>query len=427
MVYANRTCRYSGPKSIRNRISILLRNQFNFQDSDRKPEDADLEAAPAKGQYKMGWLQGVLMRCLLNIWGVMLFLRLTWVVGQAGVGQGLFLILTTTVVTSITALSMSAISTNGVIKGGGTYFMISRSLGPEFGGAIGLIFSLANAVACAMYVVGFCESLAPLAGVIVDGGIQDVRIIGSITILVLLGIVCIGMEWEAKAQFGLLIILVAAIFDFLIGTFIGPKSDEELAKGFLGYNMTLLKENFLPDYRTEGKEGEGVEHNFFSVFSIFFPAATGILAGANISGDLKDPQKAIPKGTLLAIAITTVSYLGMAVLAGATVARDATGLVGDTVNGSMAFLDCGAGNCNFGLLHSSQVVELVSAWGPLIYAGCFAATLSSALASLVSAPKVFQALCKDKLYPKIDWFARGYGKNNEPVRGYILTFFIAIG
>lgn len=115
----------------------------------------------------------------------------------------------------------------------------------------------------------------------------------------------------------------------------------------------------------------------------------------------------------------------MAILAGATVVREATGDVADVVNGTLAFLECN-GNCKFGLLNSSQVVELVSAFGPLIYAGCFAATLSSALASLVSAPKVFQALCKDKLYPKIEWFARGYGKNNEPVRGYILTFFIAI-
>lgn len=366
------------------------------------------------------------MRCLLNIWGVMLFLRLTWVVGQAGVGQGLFLILTTTVVTTITALSMSAISTNGVIKGGGTYFMISRSLGPEFGGSIGLIFSLANAVACAMYVVGFCESMGDLlksfGTKIIDGGTQDVRVIGCITLLILLCVVVIGMEWEAKAQFGLLIILLVAIVDFVIGTFIGPKSDLEVAKGFVGYNMTLLKTNFLPDYREE----QGEKHNFFSVFSIFFPAATGILAGANISGDLKDPQKSIPKGTLLAVAITTASYVIMAVLAGSTVVREATGDVMDMVNGSLAFLDCANKDCKFGLLHNSQVVELVSAFGPLIYAGCFAATLSSALASLVSAPKVFQALCKDKLYPKLEWFARGYGKNNEPVRGYILTFFIAI-
>lgn len=154
------------------------------------------------GVIKFGWIQGVLVRCLLNIWGVMLFLRLSWVVGQAGIIEAIILIMTTTAVTGITALSMSAISTNGVIKGGGTYYMISRSLGPEFGGSIGLIFSLANAVACAMYVVGFCESMNDLLhsfGVkIVDNGVQDIRIIGSITIVILTIIVVVGMEWEAK-------------------------------------------------------------------------------------------------------------------------------------------------------------------------------------------------------------------------------------
>ncbi|KAH8296601.1 hypothetical protein KR054_008494 [Drosophila jambulina] len=386
----------------------------------------DPESGIMNGILKFGWIKGVLIRCLLNIWGVMLFLRLSWVVGQAGVIEGFVLILTTTAVTTITALSMSAISTNGVIKGGGTYYMISRSLGPEFGGSIGLIFSLANAVACAMYVVGFCESMLAMMTAfdwsIVDGGVQDVRIIGCVTILLLLIIVVVGMEWEAKAQIGLLIILLVAIADFVIGSFIGPKSDVELAKGFLGYNATLFKSNLFADYRPE--KG-GIQHDFFSVFAIFFPAATGILAGANISGDLKDPQKSIPKGTILAIIITTGTYLIMVLQCGATVARDATGNLTDIVNGSYAFLDCQPGECAFGLQNSFQVIELVSGFGPLIYAGCFAATLSSALASLVSAPKVFQALCKDELYPKIVWFAKGYGKNNEPVRGYVLTFIIA--
>lgn len=223
----------------------------------------------------------------------------------------------------------------------------------------------------------------------------------------------------------MLIILLAAIGDFLIGTVIGPKSDLEKAKGFLGYNMTLLQTNFFSDYRYDKSTDK--EHDFFSVFSIFFPAATGILAGANISGDLEDPQKSIPKGTLLAILLTTFSYLGIAVMAGSVVARDATGNV--TQLDDWSFLtNCGNGtNCAYGLQNSFQVIELVSAFGPLIYAGCFAATLSSALASLVSAPKVFQALCKDELYPKIQWFAKGFGKNNEPVRGYVLTFIIATG
>ncbi|CAO1378480.1 unnamed protein product [Diamesa hyperborea] len=405
-----------------------LHNATIMNKAQTLPSNSDPEALTS-GFLKFGWIKGVLMRCLLNIWGVMLFLRLSWVVGQAGIYQALILICTTTVVTTITALSMSAISTNGVIKGGGTYYMISRSLGPEFGGSIGLIFSLANAVACAMYVVGFCESMQSLLisfGVeIIDGGVQDVRIIGSITIVILLLIVVIGMEWEAKAQVVLLIILLVAIGDFILGTIIGPKSDLEMAKGFLGYNMTLLKTNFFPDYRND--KASGSTHDFFSVFSIFFPAATGILAGANISGDLADPQKSIPKGTLLAIFITTLSYLGMAVMAGAVMSRDATGDITGIANGTWDFLNCTGVICEYGLQNSFQVIELVSAWGPIIYAGCFAATLSSALASLVSAPKVFQALCKDELYPKIKWFAKGFGKNNEPVRGYVLTFFIAIG
>ncbi|XP_026741334.1 bumetanide-sensitive sodium-(potassium)-chloride cotransporter [Trichoplusia ni] len=377
----------------------------------------------ATTNIKFGWIKGVLMRCLLNIWGVMLFLRLSWVVGQAGVAQSMLLILTTSVVTTITALSMSAISTNGVIKGGGTYYMISRSLGPEFGGSIGLIFSMANAVACAMYVVGFGESLItliPESAYMVDKG-WDQAIYGCITIVLLTGIVMVGMEWEAKAQIVLLVILLAAIADFCVGSIMGPKSDIEMAQGFVGYNLTVLKSNIGPDYRLF----EGVEHNFFSVFAIFFPAATGILAGANISGDLKDPQKSIPKGTLLAILLTTISYLVIAVIAGFTVLRDASGDVADVAGWGMA--DCVAnGTCQYGLQNSNDVIRLVSAFGPLIYGGCFAATLSSALASLVSAPKVFQALCQDKLYPYLEFFAKGYGANNEPVRGYVLTFVIAV-
>jgi solute carrier family 12 sodium/potassium/chloride transporter 2 len=380
--------------------------------------------ADSEGVVKFGWIKGVLVRCLLNIWGVMLFLRLSWVVGQAGIGQGVILVLGTSLVTTITALSMSAISTNGVIKGGGTYYMISRSLGPEFGGSIGLIFSLANAVACAMYVVGFCESLLDLLTTydlqIVDGGVNDMRIMGCITVLILLCIVVVGMEWEAKTQLGLLAILLVAIADYVIGTFIGPQNDEAKAKGFVGYDSKVFADNFFPDYRYS----EGVNHGFFSVYSVFFPAATGILAGANISGDLKDPQGAIPKGTLLSILLTTISYVGMAILAGAVVVRDASGNVTELVNGT--FTNCTNRECNWGLHNSFQVMELVSAFGPLIYAGCFAATLSSALASLVSAPKIFQALCKDRLYPYITWFGKGFGKNNEPVRGYVLCFVISV-
>ena len=192
--------------------------------------------------------------------------------------------------------------------------------------------------------------------------------------------------------------------------------------------MELLTTNFFSDYRAFN----GFEQNFFSVFSIFFPAATGILAGANISGDLKDPSTAIPRGTLLAIAITSSSYVIFAIVAGASVLRDATGISADYVNGTVSeFMvlcptDDEHPHCHWGLHNSYQVMTLVSAFGPLNYAGCFAATLSSALACFVSAPKVFQALCRDRLFPYLHVFAKGYGKNQEPLRAYALTFAIAL-
>ncbi|XP_076339954.1 solute carrier family 12 member 2-like isoform X4 [Tachypleus tridentatus] len=384
--------------------------------------DSD-EVVPSEA-VKLGWIKGVLVRCLLNIWGVMLFIRLSWVVGQAGIGLSIVVILLATVVTTLTTLSMSAICTNGEVRGGGTYYMISRSLGPEFGGAIGLIFSLANAVAVAMYVVGFGESLRDLLAIndlqIIDSQINDIRIIGIITVIFLLGIAIIGTEWESKAQIILLFILLIAMLDFLIGCLI-PPSVYQQAKGYIGWSGELAKENFVPEFRGE---------TFFSVFAVFFPAATGILAGANISGDLADPQRAIPKGTFLGIVISSAIYLLFAVICGCVSKRDSNGIVALAENGTLSLItNCSlaeGGKCEYGSMNFFQVMELISAFGPLIYAGIFAATLSSALASLVSAPKVFQALCKDNIFPKIEYFAKGYGKSGEPRRGYILAFAIAL-
>lgn len=401
-------------------LSLLPDQKQSLEKSVRNA--ADEVAIKGKGAVKLGWIQGVFVRCLLNIWGVILFLRLSWVVGQAGIGLGCGIVLLASVVTMLTTLSMSAICTNGEVRGGGTYYMISRSLGPEFGGSIGLIFSLANAVAIALYVVGFSESVRDLlkqqGTFIIDGGLNDVRIVSGVTVIFILGIAIIGTEWESKAQMVLLVILLVAMVDFIVGTMI-PPSLVEMGKGYVGWSTSLALENFGPDFR----EGE----NFFTVFAVYFPAATGILAGANISGDLADPQTAIPKGTYLAIIVTTISYMFFAAMAGSVTLREATGI--PPINGTMEDIrNCTiTGGCEYGLLYDSQVMELVSAFGPLVYAGIFAATLSSALASLVSAPKVFQALCKDRIFPHIHIFAKGYGKSNEPRRGYLLACAIALG
>ncbi|KAG7482759.1 solute carrier family 12 member 1 [Solea senegalensis] len=418
-------------------VPDTVQDDKDDDESDGSPYD-DVESAdpPEKmqGGVKFGWIRGVLVRCMLNIWGVMLFIRLSWVFGQAGWGLGIVVIALSCVVTTITGLSMSAICTNGVVRGGGAYYMISRSLGPEFGGSIGLIFAFANAVAVAMYVVGFAETVVDLLkennAIMVDP-INDIRIVGCITVVLLLGISVAGMEWEAKAQLVLLVILLIAIVNVFVGTFI-PATPTKKSQGFFNYNSKIFLENFTPAFR----ENE----SFFSVFSIFFPAATGILAGANISGDLRDAQKAIPKGTLLAILITGITYLGVGLCVSATVVRDATGNTTDLINpgtvcnGSAAvacelgydFSSCAVEKCKFGLMNNFQVMTMVSGFGPLIIAGTFSATLSSALASLVSAPKVFQALCKDNIYKILYFFAKGHGKNDEPIRGYVLTFIISV-
>jgi len=405
-------------------------------DEDEQPEGT--------GALKFGWFEGVYMRCLLNIWGVMLFLRLTWVVGQAGIFEGIGVLVLSNVVTTITTISMSAVSTNGQIKAGGIYYMISRSLGPEFGGAIGLMFTVANSVAVSMYIIGFCESLVDMLyqyvagfdGFISTNRVHDVRLIGSVTLVVILALAIVGMEWVTRVQKVLMLLLVFAQIDFIVGTFLTPTA-EQYAKGFVGWDSKVASENLWSDYRP-GKDG--TTQTFFTVFSVFFPAVTGIVAGANLSGDLKDPAYSIPKGTLAAIGTTFVTYFIYLIMVGCVAVRFASGVVEEVgfglpganetyyelLNVTQPFNDCTDRFCDYGTAINQQMMELISAWGPLIYAGCFAATLSSAITSLEGAPRVLQALAKDKLYPYIETFSVGWGKNNDPIRGYIMVFGISL-
>ncbi|XP_006863610.1 PREDICTED: solute carrier family 12 member 3 isoform X2 [Chrysochloris asiatica] len=398
-------------------------------------DEAGANAKKELGEpVRFGWVKGVMIRCMLNIWGVILYLRLPWITAQAGIVLTWIIILLSVMVTSITGLSISAISTNGKVKSGGTYFLISRSLGPELGGSIGLIFAFANAVAVAMHTVGFAETVRDLlleyGSPIVDPT-NDIRIIGVVTVTILLGISLAGMEWESKAQVLFFLIIMISFANYLVGTLI-PPSEDKASKGFFSYRGDIFVQNLVPDWR-------GVDGSFFGMFSIFFPSATGILAGANISGDLKDPEVAIPKGTLMAIFWTTISYLAISATIGSCMVRDASGGLNDTVTpgaGACEGLACGYGwnftecsqqhSCRYGLINYYQTMSMVSGFAPLITAGIFGATLSSALACLVSAAKVFQCLCEDQLYPLIDFFGKGYGKNKEPIRSYLLAYAIAV-
>uniref|UniRef100_A0A3P8SMV8 Solute carrier family 12 member 3 n=1 Tax=Amphiprion percula TaxID=161767 RepID=A0A3P8SMV8_AMPPE len=376
-------------------------------------DDEEETTEPPPEPTRFGWVQGVMIRCMLNIWGVILYLRLPWITAQAGVGLTWVIILLSSCITGITGLSTSAIATNGKVKGGGTYFLISRSLGPELGGSIGLIFAFANAVAVAMHTVGFAETVTDLMsehGAVMVDRINNIRIIGIVTVTCLLGISMAGMAWESKAQILFFLVIMVSFVNYIVGTII-PASPEKQSKGFFSYRADIFAANFVPDWR-------GPEGSFFGMFSIFFPSATG-------SCVVRD-----------AACIYLFYFI---FFPGACVVRDASGLLNDSLTSSSADcvgLSCNYGwdftecinnkSCLYGISNYYQTMSLVSGFAPLITAGIFGATLSSALACLVSAPKVFQCLCQDKLYPLIGFFGKGYGKNQEPIRGYLLAYIIAV-
>lgn len=239
--------------------------------SDLKEKDSD--------DGKFGTFGGVFTPSTLTILGVIMFLRFGQVVGQAGVFYAVLIVIGAKIITTLTAFSLSATATNTRVKGGGAYYLISRSLGVEFGGAIGLVFYLAQAVSVSMYVIGFTEAFLnafPETGL-------SMRVFVSIINLVVFVCVYIGAGWTIKVQYGILAILILSLISFFGGA-IGQFSGETLAAN--------MKSAFQPG------------QNFFTMFALFFPAVTGIMAGANMSGDLKNPAKSLPVGTLTAIAVT---------------------------------------------------------------------------------------------------------------------------
>ena len=205
-----------------------------------------------------------------------------------------------------------------------------------------------------MYVVGFAETVRDILrdndSLVIDES-NDIRIIGLVTILILLGITIIGLRWVVRAQILLFVVLVISILNVIIGTFIGPQSEESRSKGFVGYQKDLFQTNLNPAFKDE---------SFFSVFAVFFPAATGILAGVNISGDLKSVRKAISKGTLLAILISTLVYIILGWLVGGCVEREALGFAAEqrlqnSTNQTLA--SCAQQQCQYGLLNNFQVKD----------------------------------------------------------------------
>ncbi|MBN1442228.1 MAG: amino acid permease [Planctomycetes bacterium] len=331
--------------------------------------------------HGFGTFAGVFTPCVLTIFGVIMFLRAGYVVGNAGVGGALLILLVAKSISLLTTLSLSAIATNQKVEGGGAYFLISRSLGGEFGGSIGVALFLAQAVSVALYVAGFTEAVCSTFPWLAASS----RVVSAVVCTVLLIVAYVGASWAIRVQFIVLAVLGISIASFFIGPLPGAEFDS-------------LRERLSANW-SSGYEGGAT---FWLVFAIYFPAATGIMAGASMSGDLANPRRSLPRGTLLAVSVTGVVYALQMLLLGAFC--DRADLLGD-----------------------SLILKRLSLWAPLVDAGIWAATLSSALGSFVGAPRVLQALGRDGIFPGLGLLARGFGPAGEPRRATIATFFIAMG
>lgn len=339
--------------------------------ADPNPSRSRKPTSESKG---FGTFGGVFTPCVLTILGVIMFLRFGYVVGNAGLLNALLILASAKVITVLTAISLSAIATNTKVEGGGAYFLISRSLGVEFGGAIGIVFFFAQAISVAMYVIGFTEAL-----VVVLDAEPYFKLLAVLANLAVFICVFIGAGWTIKVQYFILGTLVLSLVSFFSGA----------VDSFSWINVS---QNLKPSY--------GSDESMFTMFALFFPAVTGIMAGANMSGDLKTPSKSIPAGTLWAIGVTAIVYAVMGLL-----------LAG-----------CSSAEI---LQTNTMIVGDISRWPILITAGVFAATLSSALGSMMGAPRILQALARDAIFPRLGFFRVGSGVTSEPRRATVLTFIIS--
>ena len=322
--------------------------------------------------YGFGTFQGVFTPSILTIIGVVMYLRFGWMLGNVGLATSLVIVTIGSAITLLTGLSISALATNMRMKGGGAYFMLSRSFGAEAGAAMGIPLALAQAIGVSFYVAGFSEALvnSPLPFV----GSWDPRCVGFATLTVLAAVSTFSADLALKSQYLIMGAIVFSLVSFFLGS--APASLAPVAP-----------ETVPPTL------------GFWPVFAVFFPAVTGILAGVGMSGDLKNPARSIPLGTIAAVLTGYAIYMAIPVFLSGYVSDSAV-LKTDT----MIFVRC-------------------AKWTFPILLGVWAATLSSAVGSFLCAPRVFQALARDRIMPRI--FARGWGATDDPRFGSLGCFAIA--
>jgi amino acid transporter len=319
---------------------------------------------------------------------VILFMRSTFVVGQAGVAGAIAVLLFAQSIALLTALSAGAVFTNTAVRGGGAYYAISRALGSELGGAIGLMLFLAQTMAVSFYALAFSivatQTFPPLR----EQGLAVALIAAGC----LFAATYVRARWTAQVHYVILGVLGVSIFVFLT----------EAALRFSPENFTS---NLWPSdisIRFGGTAGEGP--SLWMLFAVFFPAVTGLMAGANPPGELKEPPRNVSWGILAAMGIGLTLYLVQILISGGASSRD-----------QLLGAPCPA-------VAENALLQL----GFLVAAGLFAATLSSGFVSLLGASRVLQAVARDNTVGALRSFAEGSRDTDEPRRGIAGCALIAL-
>lgn len=339
-------------------------------------QKASMPASNASSPGNLGTLAGVFTPSILTILGIILFMRLGYVVGAGGLGLTLVILALANGISVLTSLSLSAVATNLRIKRSGDYYLISRTLGHEFGGAIGLVLFLAQSISIGFYCIGFAEVLAAMLPAPFAAHSHLIAA-GAAGLLFLLA--WLGADWATRFQYLVMATLAAALTSFFAG-------------GLAHWDGVLLARNWSAPAPQVG---------FWVLFALFFPAVTGFTQGVSMSGDLKDPGHSLPLGTLLAVGLSIVIYLLAAIVFAGTLPQDT-------------------------LVSDYAAMQRVAAVPSLIVAGVFAATLSSAMASFMGAPRILQSLAADRLFRILLPFAKGDGPLHNPRRGVLLSGAIAL-
>ncbi|MBV6624264.1 MAG: amino acid permease [Rivularia sp. (in: Bacteria)] len=336
------------------------------------PEVQADESKSAETQSSgLGTFGGVYTPSILTILGVIMYLRFGWVVGNVGVVNSLIIVTLATSITFLTSLSVCAIATDKVVRVGGAYYMISRCLGIEVGGAVGISLYFAQALSIALYTIGFAESVVQTFGSL------NQTYVALITTILVAILAVTSAEVAVKAQYVIMGAIVLSLFSLAFGGAIPDVTPQ-------GWT---IPENGVP---------------FWGVFAVFFPAVTGIMSGVSMSGDLKNPSRSIPRGTLAAVGTGYLVYMILPLIV--SMRADSATLVSVPL-----------------------AMKMMSFWGPAILLGVWGATLSSALGSILAAPRVLQALARDGILPRwLSFLGRGSGENDEPRIGTWVTLGVAI-